>query len=484
MRQLFIGIDLGTSGVKIEVYDVDGNVLGVGKGSISRQTVDEWFKALKEAVPDIVRRCSDCEKHVSVTSTSGTLLGVDAYGNVLYGPSMYYERDEKAFEEVKGLASIEKLGRKGVKVDPTSPIVKMYRLKRYNPDLYNKIRWFISPTTFILYSLLHGSEAPWEEVYMDYTNALKFGLDITSNPPKWFEEVFHDLDLDLEKLPRLAPVGEYIGVARSRLAEEMNLKGAHLYQGLTDGNAAAIAGGAVDLGDVSIYTGSTTVPKAVVEEMREHPALYYHVHPIKGYLAGSATGFTGAFLSWLAEKVLGTSLDSVSEYLERVEPGSEYLVFPYGDRAPHYDSRLLPAILGLKVSEEPREIIVARVIRSAMLGITLLENYYIELFEKLFNLSIESVHVTGGTTRSKVWNKIRAAVYGKKVYIYGETIGPGIVVPFIVRNKIIASIDEVKQKFIKPVEVVEPDPTWVEIYRRYRESFAIKWLRLLDVYKA
>lgn len=55
----------------------------------------------------------------------------------------------------------------------------------------------------------------------------------------------------------------------------MGLKGTRLYQGLTDGNAA-IAGDAVDIGDVSIYTGSTAVPKAVVSEVVEHPALYYH----------------------------------------------------------------------------------------------------------------------------------------------------------------------------------------------------------------
>jgi sugar (pentulose or hexulose) kinase len=124
LKQLFIGIDLGTGGIKVEVYNIDGDTLAVGKSSISRQYADEWFKALKEAIPDIVKRCTDCEKHVSVTSTSGTVLGVDIYGNILYGPSMYYERDEKAFEEVKNLPSIAKLGKKGVKVDPTSPPLK------------------------------------------------------------------------------------------------------------------------------------------------------------------------------------------------------------------------------------------------------------------------------------------------------------------------------------------------------------------------
>lgn len=484
MKQLLIGVDLGTGGVKVEVYDVDGNIEAIGKASISRQSADEWLKAFKEAIPKIVKECIDCEKHLSITSTSGTTLGVDLYGNVIYGPSMYYERDDVVFNMVKNLPSISRLGKKGVKVDSTSPIVKIYRLKHDKPDLYNKVRWFLPPTTYMLYMLIYGNENPWEEVYTDYTNALKFGLDITSTPPRWFDEVFHELGFDLEKMPKLAPVGEFIGVARSRFAEESGLKGAKVYQGLTDGNAAALAGGAVDIGDVSIYTGSTTVPKAVVENIYEHPALYYHVHPIKGYLAGSASGFTGAFLSWFTEKVLGTTLDSVAEHIEKVSPGTEYIVFPYGDRAPYYDSSLVPALLNVKITDEPREIVVGRFVRSIMLSIALLENYYIELFENLFKFKLDTVHVTGGGTKSKTWNKIRAAVYGKKVLIYGELIGSGVLAPFLIRSKLYTSINEVKQKFIKPIEVVEPDKSWIEIYSRYRESFAKKWLKLSEVYKA
>lgn len=484
MKQLFIGIDLGSSGVRVEVYDIEGNLLSVGRESISSQSVDEWLKALKIAVPTIVKDCGDCEKHVSITSTSGTLVGVDDHGGVLVGPIMYYERDDEIFEKIKDFEVMKKLSDRSVKLDPTSPIVKIYRLSVSKPELYNKVRWFVSPTTYLLYRLFYREDELWNDVCMDYTNSLKFGLDITSFSPTWVEDPYIELGLDLSKLPRPVPVGDKIGAARSRYAEELGLKNAMLYQGLTDGNASALAGGTVDVGDTNIYSGSTTVPKIVVDRIVLHPVLYYHIHPIKGYLAGSATGFTGAFLSWFVEKVLGTDLGKVSEYLDKVEAGTEYLFFPYGDRSPFYDSSMQPALVGLRIIDEPREVILGRFVRSVMLGITLFENYYIDLFEELFNLKISCVHLTGGGTRSRLWNKIRASVYERKVAIHGDLVGPGIIVPFLIRNKFYSSIDEVKQKFIKPIESVEPVANMVKVYRQYKDLFMKKWAKLLELYKA
>ncbi|MEM2373708.1 MAG: FGGY-family carbohydrate kinase [Thermoproteota archaeon] len=484
MKQIFIGIDLGSSGIRVEVYDIEGNLIAIGKEPISNQTGEEWLRALEASVPNIVKECINCEKHVSVTSTSGTLIGVSKYGEIVYGPLMYYERADEWYEKIKNYNSIKMLNEKGVKIDRTSPPVKILKLKNERRDIYDNVRWFISPTTYLLYKLYYDEGKIWEDVCMDYTNALKFGIDITSSPPRWFYSLYDELGIDMDKLPKLAPVGEAIGVAKSRFAEKIGLKNARLYQGLTDGNAAAIAGGAVDTGDINIYIGTTTVPKIAIDKIVTHPALYYHIHPIKGYLAGSATGFTGAFLSWFSEKVLGIPLDKASEYVEKVKAGSEYMFFPYGDRGPTYNPLLEPAIIGIKISDEPKEILLGRFIRSIMLGITLLENYFIELFRELFSINIGYVNLTGGGTKSKMWNKIRASIYGKRIIVHGDLVGTGIIIPLLIRNRFYSSIDEVKKVFLKPVDVVEPDESMIEIYRPYKEVFIKKWQKLQDLYRA
>ncbi len=482
MKDLFIGVDLGTSGIRVEVFDIDGNILAIGRESIQKQDVGTWLEALIRAVPKIVRECMDCEKHLSITSTSGTLLGVDKYGNVVWGPVMYYERFDDFYNTIKEKAVFKDAEYRGLKVDATSPIVKMMYLREVRPDDYLKVKWFISPATYILYRLLFKEGEEWKDVSIDYSNALKFGVDVTSKPPKWIDEIFHELDLDLSKMPSLTDVGSYVGEARSSLSEKAGLFNAKLYQGLTDGTAAAIAGGAIETGDINIYTGSTTVPKIVVEEIKFHPALYYHVHTLKGYLAGSATGFTGAFLSWFTEKVLGLSLSAIDEYAGKAEPGSEFLFYPYGDRAPLNNPHLLPAILGLKISDEDKETISGRFVRSILLGISLLENYYIELFESLFNTKTETINITGGGTKSKIWNEIRASVYGKKVAIFGEMIGSGIVVPLLLKNKFYTSISDVKNRFIRPLEIVSPNKRLESVYNKYKVNFITKWSKLIEFY--
>ena len=482
-KQFFIGIDVGSSGVRVEVYDVEGNLISAGKASITKQDVVEWIKAIENATPSVVKNCVDCEKHVSIDSTSGTFIAIDKYGNVLYGPVMYYEKRSDVFEEIKSVDAVNELVKHGVSVDASSPFVKILYIKKHFGKLYEGIYKFVPAATWLLYKLCYDEGEQWEDIKTDYTNALKFGLDILSTPPKWFELLFNSIGIELEKLPGLASSGEFICKAKSRMAQNIGLYNAFVYQGMTDGNAAALAGGALGKGDVNIYTGSTTVPKISVDKIVMHPAIYYHIHPLDGYLAGSATGFTGAYLSWFAEKVFGFSVEEAFRYIEVVEAGTEYVFFPYGDRGPFYDPKLAPAFINVAMYDQPRDIVVGRILRSIVLGITMLENMYLNLFQNLFNVRISEVNLTGGAAKSKLWNRIRASVYGRRVIVHGDLIGVGTIIPVLYRSKIYTNIGEIKQRFLKPVEFIDPDKELTKIYEKFKEKFEEMWMRLREVYK-
>jgi len=71
-EELFIGIDLGRSGVRVEVYDILGNLIAEGREPLSKQTIDEWLLALAKAMPSAVKRCRDCKKYVAIDGTLGT----------------------------------------------------------------------------------------------------------------------------------------------------------------------------------------------------------------------------------------------------------------------------------------------------------------------------------------------------------------------------------------------------------------------------
>ncbi len=277
---------------------------------------------------------------------------------------------------------------------------------------------------------------------------------------------------------------ENICSARSDYASILGLEGAEVYHGMTDGNASALAGGALKIGDTNIYTGSTTVPKFVTDKLIPHPALYYHIHPINGYLAGSATGFTGYILSWFTEKVFGIDINEAFNYISMVEPGSEYIFFPPGDRGPFYDALLNPAIIDIKIYDDTHEKIIGRFLRSIVLGITLLEYTYIKLFEELFNRKISTVRLTGGGSRSRIWNIIRASIYEKNVEIFGDRVAVGAIIPVLIKNKIYTDISEIEKRFLKPLEIIEPDENLVKIYRAkmIREKYLEKWGKLQELY--
>ncbi|MEM4528386.1 MAG: FGGY family carbohydrate kinase [Desulfurococcaceae archaeon] len=478
---LIIGIDLGTSGVKVEVYDEHGRLLFENRAGFSKQTVDSWIIAMKQAMPIEFLRTTRKRKIVSADSTSGTILIVDEYGKPIVNPIMYYEKEVEYYNRIKNLRSIKELAELGVDVTPTSPIPKIMRIME--SGLLKNAKWIISPTTWILYRLVYKEDRKWVDLEMDYTNALKFGADITKETPRWYEPLFEETGIPLDKMPKITECGNYIGFAESDLARELGLDGAEVYQGMTDGNAAALAGGALKEGDLSIYGGTTVVPKYVISVMKKHPAIYYHRHPIKGYMASAATSFAGGFLSWFTEKLLGLSVGDAIKYVDYVDNMSDIPLFmPPGDRSPFNDPSLKAAIMRLYPWDEPREKIVGKLVLSILVGITFLEYSYVDLFEKLFNNVIKEVRLTGGTVKSKKWNSLRAAIYERPVKIYSERIGIGAVIPALLKSKLFRNLDEIESTFLIPHEVIYPDPNLSDVFRRDRDLFITRWRGLQKIY--
>ena len=479
---VFIGIDLGTSGVRVETYSSGGDLLYLGRAEFRRQGVEVWLAALKESVQGLLSKSPGGSARITVDSTSGSFILCDERGAPLHPPVMYYEKAVKGYSRVKDLDSARTLGSKGVKLSPTSPISKLVELRGENPELFSRVRWVLPPATWLLYRLRFREGEPWRDLEVDYSNALKFGLDITGSKPDWFEPLFEEAGIPLDIFPRVVESGKHIGPAESKLAESLGFKGAELYHGMTDGNAAALASGALKEGDFTIYSGSTTVPKYVASELKPHPAIYYHVHPISGYLAGAATSATGGMITWLSEKVFGIPVSEAFKLMERVEPGGEPLFFPPGDRSPFNDPLMGAALLGLWPREEDRETIIGRLVLSAAVGIAFLEYSYIKVFEELFGRRIPEVKMSGGGTRSALWNRLRASIYERRVKVYGDQIAVGALVPVIVRNGLYKSLDEVEKTFLQVRAVVEPDAEIAEKYREARDAFMDRWSLLRKVY--
>jgi len=476
---LLVSVDLGTTGVRIEVYGENGSVKAYGSAKIKVQDTAEWINALKEAMPNV--RESTEEKAVVIDSTSGSFIIVDSYGRPLSPPSMYYEKAVEEYEEIRSKPSTIEMERRGVTISATSPLPRIIKLMRREPDILRKARWILPPATWLTYRLIIPENSMWEDLEIDHTNALKFGEDITVDPPCWFKPLFDEAGVNLDLMPRIVGCGEYAGRAESRLADELGLYGAKVYHGITDGNASALASGCISPGDFSIGCGSTTVPKYVTKTMKIHPALYYHKHPIEGYLAGAAP-VTGGFIDWFIEKIIGLDIGEAYRLAEVSEAGSEYLFFPQGDRSPFDNPKLAASILGLWPTSESREIIVGRIVRSMLLSITFLEYFYINLMEMLFGSTIGEVRITGGGSRSRFWNMIRASVYERKVKVMEERVCVGALIPVVIKTGLCETPEEAMKRFLRVVDIVDPNPMLTKVYKARRDRFYELWVKLKDFY--
>ncbi|WP_287583372.1 FGGY family carbohydrate kinase [Candidatus Borrarchaeum sp.] len=486
-----IGIELGTSGLRVAVYDLDGNIIAAKETEIKEQTTNNWLTSLISIFPtELLKNVPSEKKILTVDGTSGSVIFVDKYGEPLFPPLMYFEKAKK--ETVARLyesESIKELINGGSKISTTSPLPKIMELKQENPQVFQNVYWIIPSTTWLLYTLLMKKNKTWtDNIQTDWTNSLKLGADITKSRPEWIHSIFEEAKIASDfLLPQIVAPGTPMGVAESELAEKLGISNATICQGMTDGTAGSLTMGLLHPNDTGINVGSTTVPKIVVEEKEDlpiHPAIYYHRHPIKGYLAGSATGAAGTFFRWFIEQIIGLPLEEAIPLAEKYDsPENECLFFPQGDRSPFDDPQMGAAFLNMWPADSESQQARGNLIRGLIAGMTLTESIYIKIFEELFE-PISEVKILAKSTKWPFWNKLRASIYEKPIRIVQEkTPNIGALMPALLQLKLYKSPQDL-EKLIRYQEKVDPDPNLADLYKDKKQRYYGQWQTLKKVYHA
>jgi xylulokinase len=477
-----IGVHLGTSSVRVSVYDTDGELLDGGEATVGEQRTVAWERALREATPTLPDS-GVC----SVASTSGTALLVDEFGEPVFPPQMYYESRP---EQAACVASVEPddgpVGR-NIALSPTSPLLKVLALREGSPDRFRDVEWILSPTTWLLYRLRDGSSERWRDVETDWTNALKFGADVTTPVPEWFDSLFETLGLSRSLFPTIRPPGSYVGVADSELAVRTGFDGLKLYQGLTDGSASVLAAGCLEPGDFSLTFGAASVIKYVSESITPHDALYYHRHPLDGYLPGAAFD-SGNVLRWFFDRVLDSTAERGLELAQSVESGDEYEVFLQGNRSPFFDPSVGSSVLGLEYDTRlSTDQVHGRLARGLTSGIVLAEWTYLSLVEDHFDTAIDRVRLINDGAPSRGgdyswWNELRASVWERPVVELEPRTTAGLVIPPALLTSVYADVDEAADRLLRRRSTVEPSPEIAASYDVRKRTYLDRWRRIADLY--
>ena len=386
---LFVGLDLGTGGVRALVVDGTGHILGRASapiasfrsGSRHEQRPDQWWNATS----GVLRRALDYAgadgnqlEGIAVDGTSGTLVLVDRTGQSV-GNSIMYD-DARARKEALELqeAGLERAA-------PSWALPKAYWIRHHEAARFERSRYLHSQASWVA-GQLTGSHAT-----IDYSNALKLGVDLLTNA--WPSTL---PDAICNRLPQVVEPATVIGSVTREASRSCGLpRGLPVIAGATDGTASFLASGANRLGECNTTLGTTLVFKVVADHPGTDPMVYAHKLPGGRFLPGAASNTGGA---WVTAADPGAWDRAAKPFIESIP--AAYPLTGTGERFPfthpqahgHWPASLTP---------EARH-------ASGLVGTACVERMSYEVLERATGERIDHVYSTGSGSSSDIWMQIRA----------------------------------------------------------------------------
>ena len=397
---LWLGCDLGTTGVRAVLVDDEGTVVGSGSAPIRKhfryaprhtQDPDEWWTALCQATSaataDLRGRTIGA---VAVDGTSGTLLVQDAHG-LPKGPALMYDDTQAA-------TLVPDMRAKGYDLQPSWALPKALLLTQAGLE---------SGDTFAHQVDSVVARLAGHPVATDTSNALKTGYDLVNRT--WPYDLLATLGLDAHRFPPVVLPGSVIGEVSAEASQASGVPaGTAIRAGMTDGCAAQIAARALTPGSWSSALGTTLVIKGATTELLHDPtgAVYSHLNPDGGWLPGGASS-TGAGV--LRHAFRGADLEVLTTQATQYDPapGITYPLDGEGERFPF----VAPQAIGFS-----RGVDEAARFASTLQGIALVERLAYDVLAGLGADTSGPVTISGGATRNEWWNQLRADILGRMVF--------------------------------------------------------------------
>ena len=401
-QSLFIGIDIGTSGVRACAINSNEELLHISNTTlpspeIHQQSITQdpqvWWRATQTVLGEL---CQHIEPStiagICVNGTSGTVLLCDSKGSPLAPARMY--NDSLCVEQAKRIKNTapENSAAHGA----SSGLAKLLYLQSQFPQAQH----FLHQADWVTGQLSGRFNVS------DENNALKSGYDPLSRCwPRWLDE----LNIRREWLPEVTPPGTPVGQLRQSLCEQYGINPqCHVISGTTDSIAAFIATGASQPGDAVTSLGSTLVLKIISDKPISAPESGIYSHRLGQYwLAGGASNSGGIVIKhYFSQK----KIDQLTPLLDPQQlTGLDYYpLVRNGERFPINDPELAPAL-------EPRPESDVVFFQGILEGISKIEH---EGYSKLHQLGApfpSRIETAGGGSKNIAWSRIREKILGVSV---------------------------------------------------------------------
>ncbi len=429
------GLDIGTTGCKLTVFDERGKELGKAyrnypvKRNVGGHEIDvsALLDGVYEVISEMASEYSDIGG-IGVTSFGETFVMTDEEGRPL-APAMLYTDPRGAGEcaqlkEVLGEKHIAEIT--GVTPHEMYGLPKIMWQKANNPEVFAKTKHILQIEDFVVFTLTGNAQ-------IDYSLATRsMAFDI--NTLDWSKEILSAAGIDSRLLSKPVPTGTDAGVIKSEIAEKTGLPAdTHIVSISQDQVAACVGAGAYDSSIAVDGAGTVQCLTPVFDEMPDVekmiPGKYVIVpYIVPGRYVTYAFSYTGgALMQWCTDNLAKKEQEkakqmgiSVNEYLEQKysaerrelhmddDGPSGMFVLPHfaGAATPYMDTGSKGAVLGLTTDTT-----VAQIYRACMEGITY------EMYLNYKNITTAGakpvkLHATGGGAHSAVWMQMKADMLG------------------------------------------------------------------------
>ncbi len=474
---LYIGIDLGTSAVKLLLMDNKGKIrkivsreyqISYPQAGWSEQNPEDWLREAVEGIRELTAGCDKSEiAGIGCCGQMHGLVMLDENDDVIR-PALLWN-DGRAFEETAYLNDVigkEKLSGFTANIafaGFTAP--KLLWVKNHEPENFSRISKIMLPKDYINY-MLTGVFCTDPS---DASGTLLF--DVRNK--RWSREMLEICGVSPQQLPKIYESYEIVGTLKAEIARSLDIPcSVKVCAGAGDNAGAAVGTGTVGDEICNISLGTSGTIFITTKDFRVDPnnALHAFAHADGNFHLMGCMLSAASCNKWWQESVLGSDDYSGAEAEIPIELLGKNRVFflPYlmGERSPINNTEARGTFIGLSMDTDR-----AAMKLSVLEGVAFAMRDSFEVAKSL-GLNIEISRICGGGAKSPLWRRIFANVLNIDIFTVETEEGPGYggAILAAVACGEWKTVQQASTELFKIKEVVSPEPELAELYeQRYRQ---------------
>lgn len=473
---LFMGIDVGTSSVKVLICDEAGKEISfasqqydieIPQQGYAQQDMDHIWEqtiiSIKEAISSL--SCVDDIKGIGFSGQMHGIVPVDQCGKVIDKAIIW--ADQRSIEEMEALNQEAYQKINGNRAATGFYGCSLLWLKKHRLDIYQKIDKALLPKDYIRYKMcgVLGSD------YSDASATFLFDIEHQC----WSEMICSEMGIDMNILPELHASSDICGNVSEECAKLTGLSmNSIIVYGGGDQQMQLIGNGVIQPGTAvaNIATSSqiVTVLDSCIHDPNYRTNTFVHALRDRWTIMGACLN-GGSALKWIRNNLSITSFDECTRLAKLAPAGSDSLIFlPYlcGERTPHMDPNAKAIFFGLSLSHTS-----SHMIRAVMEGVVFALKDCIDILEDL-NISFDTMIATGGASQHDFWVQLQADIFGKEIHRSktkeAACLGAGITAAYGLN--VYSSLHEaIKQMTPMTNEVFTPNQENHQIYQKQFKKY-------------